>query len=220
MIFGRSNKDSVKCDVCSSKVEEKFSFCPYCGSNLIDKEKEERDFGFLGKKDAPENNLQENNLTFADKMINNVINSVMKNMMKQLKQSDPQVVTELDNAEIRSLPNGLRIKIVPHKNSQNNPAPHKEKLNVINSEQIKKMEKLPRQIAKSSVKRLSNKVVYELLTPGVSSLSDIFISKTESGYEVKAIGNKKVYTNSLSIELPLKSYAISKDKILLEFKAI
>ena len=153
-------------------------------------------------------------------MINNVINSVMKNMMKQLKQNDPQVVTELENAEIRSLPNGLRIRIAPPRNSQNNPAPQKEKLNVINSEQIKKMENLPRQTAKSSVKRLSNKVIYELLTPGVSSLSDIFISKTESGYEVKAIGNKKVYTNSLSIELPLKSYAISKDKILLEFKTI
>ena len=36
---------------------------------------------------------------------------------------------------------------------------------------------------------------------------DIFISKLESGYEIKAIGSKKIYVNSVPINLPLKQYS-------------
>jgi hypothetical protein len=59
------------------------------------------------------------------------------------------------------------------------------------------MGKLPRAKAKSSSKRLGDRLVYELVTPGVTSPKDIFISKLESGYEIKAIGQKKVYSKNL-----------------------
>ncbi len=84
-------------------------------------------------------------------------------------------------------------------------------------EKLKKMSLMPREKAKTNIKRLSDKIVYELATPGVASLQDIFISKLESGYEVKAVGENKVYVNSIPLNLPIKSYSIIDNKISLEF---
>ena len=81
------------------------------------------------------------------------------------------------------------------------------------------MSTLPREKAKTNVKRLGDKIIYELATPGVSSPEDIFISKLETGYEIKAIGSKKIYVNSIPINLQLKNYSISKSKLSVEFKA-
>ena len=48
-------------------------------------------------------------------------------------------------------------------------------------------------------------------------MDDIFVSKVESGYEVKAVGKKKVYFNSLQINLPLKKYSVKDNKLTIEF---
>jgi hypothetical protein len=88
----------------------------------------------------------------------------------------------------------------------------------ISEDQLKKLSEFPRETAKSKVRRLSDKVVYELSASGVESPNDIFFSKLESGYEVKAIGKKKIYVNSIPVELPIRGFAIDKDKILVEFK--
>src|SRR3989344_3077431 len=71
--------------------------------------------------------------------------------------------------------------------------------------------------SKAEIRRLSDKIIYELATPGVSNVEDIFVSKVESGYEVKAVGSKKVYFNSLQINLPLKKYFVKDNCLTLEF---
>lgn len=83
---------------------------------------------------------------------------------------------------------------------------------------MKKLSSLPRTTAKTKIKRLSDKVIYELAAPGIESPEDIFISKLENGYEIKAIGKKKIYTNSLSIDLPIRGFSLTDNKILVEFK--
>ena len=51
----------------------------------------------------------------------------------------------------------------------------------------------------------------------MTSTDDVFISKLESGYETKVIGGKKVFVNSLPINLPLLRYTIANNKLFLEF---
>ena len=220
-MFNKRSK-SNKCEMCSSSVSDRYSYCPHCGNNLLDLEKTQKDYGMLGKNDFSDLDAEEQQgFGIADKMLNSVFNSLMKNLEKQFKHLDQDSLKDLGKAEIKSLPNGIRIKIGPGQlppHSHNQPTQKPKQKNSISTEQIKKMETFPRESAKSSIKRLSNKIVYELATPGVESVSDIFISKTESGYEIKAIGSKKIYVNSLPIELPLKSYSISKNKLMLEFK--
>ena len=64
----------------------------------------------------------------------------------------------------------------------------------------------------------TDKLIYELSTPGLDSKEDIFLSKVETGYEVKAIGSKKVYVNTLQVNLPLHDLSVANNKLLVEFK--
>ena len=216
MFFNNKNKKSEKCENCGEYTQKKFSFCPSCGNSLNDTMKEKEDFGLLGKDDfsevAPESPFQ--NLTITDKLVGSIMNSMMINLDKQFREMEKQ----MENAEIKTFPNGVRIKISGPFSMQ--PArQQKQKLPkpTVEPETMKKISSLPREKAKTSVKRFGNKIVYEMATPGVSSIQDIFISKIESGYEVKAVGNKKVYVNSIPLNLPIRKYSIINDKLSVEF---
>jgi hypothetical protein len=219
MIFKRKKKHDIKCEICNSKVNDKYSFCPYCGSSLIDEEAELKEFGMLGKNDISKDELEKDQFSqqgfgITDKLISSLVNSLAKNLDKQFKSIDKDFAKQMNNAQIKSFPNGIKIRIGPpqtktEKNKSNN---------VITSEQIERMSTLPRSTAKTNVRRLSNKVVYELNTPGIESPQDVFVSKTESGYEIKAIGSSKVYVNNLQIDLPMKGFSVSENKLLVEFK--
>lgn len=219
MFFGKKGK--IKCENCGSHSEKNYSFCPTCGNSLTNKVKDRKEYGLLGKNDFSELDFpnQQKNLGLTDKLLTSMINSVMKNLDKQFKEQLKEMEEELGDAEIKSFPNGIKIKISgPFRQQKNAPrAPQNIKPRTINDEQAKKISTLPREKAKTSVKRLGNKIVYELATQGVTSPQDIFISKLESGYEIKAIGEKKIYINNIPLNLPLKKYSISKDRLSVEF---
>jgi len=221
MFFNKKTNKKQKCENCGSLNEKKFSFCPSCGNNLTDHRWEKEDFGILGRDDLTENevdNQMPQNFTLTDKLIGSVFNSLMKNLDKQFKDQFKEMEKQFDNTEIKNLPNGIRIKISgPFQPNQNGTKQKVIKNNTINSSQIKKMSSFPKEKAKTNVKRFGNKIVYELTTPGVASPQDIFISKLESGYEIKAIGDKKVYVNSIPINLPIRKYSILKNKLSVEF---
>ena len=203
MFFG--NKKKIECENCGSKIPKKYSFCPNCGIPL-DNEKNSKDYGMLGKSDlTPLNNFP---VPFTDRMFTSIVNNLMKNLHKQM--------IDLDNAEVSTLPNGIKISIgIP----QNQKAPKRAKENKLTEEQLEKLSKLPRAQAKTSIKRLSDRIIYELIAPGVESVNDILVSKLESGYEIKAISENKLYVNSLPINLPIKSYSTDKNKVFIEFKS-
>ncbi len=209
MFFGK--KSQPKCSQCKSKVNDSFSFCPYCGESLTDPEQEMRDFGMLGRSDSSQkrnSNIMPEGLGMTDQMLNSMISNLTKTLAKQ--------INELNSTEVENFPNGIKIKIG---NMNHKKAPqHKEQKRTITEEQLKKMSGLPRTEAKTNLRRFSDKVVYEMATPGLESVNDVFISKLESGYEIKAIGSKKVYVNNLQISLPLRGYALENGRLLVEFK--
>jgi len=207
---------SKKCQRCEGKLKEEYSFCPYCRLDLRNPDSEMNEFGMLGKNDnvfgAPL--LGGGGLGLNDSMFNSILSNVMKMMENQMKNLNVDKNDFGDSKpEITQLPNGIQIKIGPKKQ----PVVSEQKVRVINDEQRGRMTKLPRGEAKTDVRRLSDKVIYELSTPGVDSVDDIFVSKVESGYEIKAVGKKKVYFNSLQINLPLKKYSIKDNKLTIEF---
>jgi len=223
MFFEKNNSKKVKCEGCGSRTEKRNSFCPTCGNSLNDTFKEKEDFGLLGKDDFSESDATPTpTFSLTDKLINSIFNSMMKNLDKQFKNQFKDFEKQMENAEVKTFPNGIKIKIsgpfrTPQKRKKSpslNLQPRE-----IHEEQAKKMFTLPREKAKTNVKRIGDKVVYELTTPGVNSTKDIFVSKLESGYEIKAIGNKKIYVNSIPLNLPLKKYSILKNKLFFEFNA-
>lgn len=214
------SKKSKRCNNCNSSVEKKFSFCPYCGTSLADREREAKDFGLLGKEDSVENaSPVQEGFGITDRLLNSMINSVMKSLEKQIRESERTNRNNLDNAEIQQFPNGIKIKIgMPNQNQMSKASkPQKNQQKQITDEQLNRMSSLPRTQAKTNIKRLGNKLVYELSTPGIASPEDVLISKLESGYEIKAIGKRKVYVNSIPVTLPMKGFSITDKKLLVEF---
>ncbi len=183
----------------------------------MDKEKELRNYGILGRFDGEDVEAPEN-FGITDKIINSLINNLMKNLDKQFREMDRSIAREIERTEIKSFPNGVKIKIGYPATEKQRPKTNSILKKQLTPEQIQKMSSLPRAIAKSSMKRLSDSITYELMTPGVESVQDVFISKLEEGYEIKAIGSKKVYVNSLPLNLPLKKLSLLDNKLLVEFK--
>lgn len=217
-MFFDKKKTSVKCEMCGEKLEQRFSFCPSCGNDLRDVAKEKEEFGMLGRNDLIDGEEMMSGQGFGvmDKILSSMVNNMMKNLDKQFKSMDKGV----DNTEVRTFPNGVKIKISGPFGAPKKQVPKRDIMKrEIGMDQLKKMSSLPRTQAKTNVRRLGDKVVYELATPGVVSAEDVFVSKLESGYEIKAIGDKKIYVNSLAVNLPLKRYSILKNKLLVEFNA-
>lgn len=219
MLFGKKDKE-MKCKNCKSKFSDKFNFCPYCGNPTMGEQEEMQEFGLLGKNDFTKPKETRNNpfggLGITDKLLNSVMKNMIESFEKQMNESEEPEFQ--GNADIEQLPNGIKIKIgIPSQ-----AMPKKERRAATKKQltdaQLKKMSNLPRTSARTNIRRLSDKVVYELAIPGIESTNDVFISKLETGYEIKAIGKKKVYVNSLPIDLPMKGFSILDNKLLVEFK--
>lgn len=219
MFFGKkSNSKETSCNRCKNRVNKEYSFCPRCGLPMTDPIKEQKEFGMLGKHDLTEDELMrnmpiDNNLGMVDKMVGSLMTNLMKSLDKQMRQ------IEKENGQPVN-PQGIRIEIgIPQgKRPRKSGMPSNPSRKDITEEQIQRMISLPRKQAKTNIRRLSDKVIYELTAPGINSPEDIFVSKLETGYEIKAIGEKSVYVNSLPVELPMKGFAIKDDKLLVEFK--
>jgi len=192
------------------KMKDSYSFCPSCGKDLRNPKKDERDFGILGK-----NNVEEypmiggGGLGISDKIIEKLLNGLMKNMPDMVKGFEDQFNNT--NSKVEQTPNGIRIQF------GKKPEKKVSKKKGITSEQVEKMKGKPRVEAKSNVRRLADRVVYELKASGIDDVNDVFVSKLESGYEVKAIGKNKVYVNIIPVNLPLKGYKIDGAGLSVEF---
>lgn len=207
-------KKTMTCHACKQKTLEKHSFCPDCGTKLISQEEETKHYGLLGKNDVlpEEQNMHEQAPPgFTDRIMTGMINSMMQAIIKNIEQQ----VKNIDNAEIKEMPNGFQIRMGNQPiRRQKQPTTAK-----ITAEQLERMAKLPRTQAESNMKRLSDKVIYELAMPGIKDVKDVFVNKLEQGYEIKAIGSKKVYTSSIPLNLPIKSYSIGEKGLTVEFLA-
>lgn len=208
-------KHNENCARCGGALTEEFSYCPYCGVSLIDKSKKAKDYGLLGNNDVINDDSSESfgmpSAGIADKLFSSVFNNLVKNLDKQISK-------DMQNAEISPMPNGFKIVIGGPQPKKRQPAQNsKTTSKKITEEQMQKLIGLPKKDAKSKIKRIGDKVIYELAMPGVSSPEDVFISKLESGYEIKSLGKKNVYVSRLNVELPLKGIGLDKNSVLLEF---
>lgn len=79
-----------------------------------------------------------------------------------------------------------------------------------------KIKKLPKKEPETSVRRLSDKIVYELDMPGVKSMKNININQVENGFEIKSFSDKEVFVKKLVLGLPLLGYSFKEGKFSLE----
>ncbi len=213
-----------KCSKCGEKVDEQYSFCPYCGNNLSRENGE--DWGMLGKNDSffPASEIR---LPIG---LNSVFNSLMKNLSKEVdeqlnknyfpNEKPKGIKKEGISISISTFGNGppkIKVTQLGEKPKMQVQTEIKEKIkeNTFTPEKIKKFSALKKEEPKTDVKRLSNRVIYEIELPGVKSLEDVSIIKLENSIEIKALAKSKAYIKKIP-NLPIVDYSLSEGRLILE----
>jgi len=211
------------CIKCGKKVDSKYEFCPHCG-NLFDRNFKEEDWGMLGKKDSfnETNDFSESMFGgIGGKMINKLLGNALKmlenEMQKEIKKERKEPINKTN---FQLFINGKRI------NLENNPMliqqkeakkpPEKIPLDSFSKDKSKKFSNLSKKEPLTKIRRLSNKVIYEIDIPGVKSLKDISLIKLENSIEIKALGKNKAYYKLIPINLPIINYNLDDSKLILE----
>lgn len=210
-----------KCPQCGKKVKKDFEFCPFCGINL----NRESDYGFLGRKDVGE----DIKLPFG---FNTIFKSLTKELAKQMNELDKEIKQDAKKSSGKPALNpntsfsihiGMPGQKPIHINNKNmklkqSSVPRKNlKLPKINDDVLKKIKKLEKKEPETNVRRLADRVVYEIAIPGVKSLNEININKLEQGVEIKAFSNKDLFVKNIDVNLPLINFYFEDESLVLEF---
>ena len=229
------------CPKCKKALNKDFEFCPYCGLS----QNQDNKWGILGKNDQsqPQNNkdpfsqLMPGGLTggILNKMVGNAMKIMEKEMQKEMQNKNNQNNQNKKVKRIKINPNsnfqlyinGKKVNMGPKENESNisqKKAPaqkkNKPKLNKeLSLKSKQKFSKLPKEEPKTNIRRLSNKVIYELEMPGVKSIKDIAIRNLEKSIEIKAISKNKAYYKIIAVDLPIVNYSLEKNTLVLELEA-
>lgn len=200
-----------RCNNCNEKIKKIYSFCPSCGIPL----KESKDeWGMLGKNDSIENELPK---ITGGGLMGNMMNKMLGNAIKMLEQEMNKELGEIEKqprTKIKLMVNGKEINPYEEKRENAKILPIE-----FSDENLKKWKKMEKKEPKSKLRRVDDKIKYELEIPEVKSIQDISIVKLENSLEVRAIGKKTGYVKNISIDLPLKKYTLLKGILTLELDA-
>jgi len=210
-----------ECKKCRKKINDTYEFCPYCGNLLNENFKE--DWGMLGKNDV----MPSINEIKFPVGLNMIFNSLMKNLNKQFGELDKErkirkpKMFKKDGISISISTSGNRPPKIRVNSFRNSPKFKQVKKQIkmpsnFSQENLKKFSSLPREEPLTNLRRLSDKVVYEIDLPGVKSISDISIIKLEKSIEIKAVAEDKAYFKLITISLPIINYNLSDGKLVLE----
>lgn len=206
------------CLKCGKKINKSYEFCPYCGN--INEEKEEEDWGILGKNDINKLEKVQNPLfgRITESMLNKMLGSAMKMLEKEMQKGNNQQGENIPKTNVRLMINGKEINF--NNNPEKSPKKIKEaKSRIFSEEQNKKFLLLKKEEPKTDIRRFSEKVVYSVEMKGVSSIEDVSVIKMENSIEVRAIAKKKAYFKIIPVNLPMTEYDFSEEKLTIELKA-
>ena len=158
----------------------------------------------------------------------------MKMMEKQMKslaeqannQNKPKSfpMNEINpNLNVQFFVNGKRVfppqqEQINNSQNQQQIKPTNIKVKKMPLEKLERFAKLKRVEPSSKVRRIGNRVIYELEVPGVKDLDDVLINRLENSIEIKALARDKSYSKILNINLPIIRYGLDKGNIFLELQ--
>ncbi|MFH1451718.1 MAG: hypothetical protein ABIF88_00925 [archaeon] len=215
-----------KCPSCNKKVKKSYGYCPFCGCGLRENSERE-DFGLLGRNDSSSGVQEELKLPFG---LNKMVNSLVKQFEREMNSLD-NLEGNNENLSGVGIPRGFQVRIStgrpgemsvrPGSNSvRKNPVEKSVPVGErISAEEYEKRMNLERIEATSSVRRLSDRIIYEISTPGVVSKKDIILTKLASGLEIRAYSKDKCYVKFIPLTVEVIGVRLTKDKVFVELKS-
>jgi hypothetical protein len=139
-----------------------------------------------------------------------------KELQKELKEKPKTNFQLFINGKKINLGNG-NVKVIK-KNKESLPS-KSIKLLEFSKENQKKFANLEKHEPATNVRRLADRLIFEIEMPGVKSQSEISIKKLENSIEVKAITKNKAYFKIIQVNFPVLDYSLEKEKLILELGA-
>lgn len=213
------------CNNCEEKIESKYKFCPYCGYSNSNKSRR-NELGMLGENDFEQNldNFSNSLLGgFGGKMIGKMFESAIKMLEKEMQKEmrgERKDIRPKTNFQL--FINGKKINAgnIDNFNQPMQEQKIKENIEVpLPNGILKKFSSLPRKEPETSLRRLSDKIIYEIKIPGVVSEKDISITKLENSIEIRAVSKNNSYQKIIPFNMPIAAYDISKGKLILELES-
>jgi hypothetical protein len=220
----------IKCG-CGKKIDKSFSFCPFCGADL-------------GKPQKEPDNL----FDALDEQMPFMLRLPFKKLVKQIEQQFREIDKEMASGEKPKMPQmpisqGISINIsssnngtpvirvkqfgpegkqaVAEKKEMDEMQKDQQKIKGMTEEQqekLKKFAKLPRHEPETNVRRVSDRIVYEILLPGVNDTKNIILTRLQNSIEIKAFTKDRAYFKLIPLSLPIKRQYLENEKLVLELK--
>lgn len=202
-----------RCNNCNEKIKKSYDFCPSCGFKLKNPEK---DYGMLGKNDFEGHERRNLAGSFSDKMLMKMLGSAMKMLEKEFEK-EPSPKNQKPTPRLKLMVNGKEIFNNDEKNTSKKKDESLKKLPIeFSKDNLKKWANLKKVEPKTNLKRIDERIFYELEVPEVESIKDISIINLENSIEVRALGKKEAYQKNIPIDLPLSKYTLFNGKLTLE----
>jgi len=217
-----------KCKNCGEKINESYNFCPYCRVPIRDFFEDDKEWGVLGRNDFSPYEEVKFPMGF-----NSLFNTILKNFNIKLNDFE-DMENEPKKSKVKKGGIGIsiytsgnkppKIKIksfgtLPEPKEKEKQIKEKVKSLKLPVSDSKKFVGLPKEEPKTNIRRFSDRIAYEINMPGVKSIKDVSIIQLENSIEIKALAKNKVYYKIIPINLPVKNYNLSKEKLILEIEA-
>lgn len=219
------------CPKCKKSLKKDFEFCPYCGTS----QNSNNSWGMLGKNDISE--VKENPLSqlmpgltggILNKMLGNAMKMIERELQKETQLGEEKRINIKPNTTLQFYINGKKIDIgnqinpSGQLNTQKKPV-KKQTKKVISKEFTSKINEkflsLPKEEPETTIRRLSDRIIYEIDIPGVKKVENISIRNLEKSIEIRALSKDKAYYKIILMDLPLVKYSIEKETLILELEA-
>ncbi len=217
-----------KCKNCGERISDKYKYCPYCSAQL----RRNQDLGMLGRDDF----MPSMDEARFPRGFNVIFNSLLKNLDKQFRELDTEIGEDIERkpkinkggisisiSTSGSKPPEIKVRSFGDQKFKRQEQKIKKHIKEIPSKSLpqkslKKISKLPKEEPQTNIRRLADKVIYEIDIPGVKSIKDVSIIKLENSIEIKAFTKDKAYIKLIPINLPISDYKLSKGKLVLELE--
>ena len=212
-----------ECKRCKKKLDKNYDFCPYCGISIRSRSPDEN-WGMLGKDDFFDEFEDFSKSMFGNgNMLNSMIGTAMK-MLEQEIQREMKEQNSKPKSNFQLYINGKKVNL----DGSNGKEVKLQKTNKskkqfysthLSPNNLKKFPSLSKEEPKTNIRRLSNKVIYEINMPGVKSMDDISIIQLEGSIEIKALAKDKAYYKIIPISLPIMNSNLERENLVLELEA-
>ncbi len=197
-----------KCPGCAKNIKKDFNYCPHCGASF--KAGAEKDnFGMLGRDDSGREIQQELRLPFG-------MGKIVNSLVKQLEQ-------EMNGKMSSDGSKGFKIKIAmgqPQMKQVVRREPMKiESVPEVSEKEIERRAGLPTVEVESKIRRLADRIIYEIDAPGVQGKKDVVVVKLASGLEIQGYSNDTCYVKFIPLTIEIMGYHVENGKIFVELRA-